>query len=181
MKKLEFQRKIKVSRKPVIVDLWAPWCKPCKAMEPTFKEVSAKYAGKVEVLKINADESTDVLQELHVMGIPTVIGFLDGKEIVRKTGYQTAGGLEAMFEAAMSGQKPAVMPPAPIDRLICTLLGAAILVGGWFITHSFIPVVLGAIVVFTGYYDRCPVFKAISAQFKKRSQPAAKDPQGEEQ
>jgi Thioredoxin domain-containing protein len=175
MKKLEFQRKIKVSRKPVIVDLWAPWCKPCKAMEPGFKEVAAKYTGKVEVLKINADESTEVLQELHVMGIPTVIGFLDGKEIVRKTGYQSAGGLEAMFEAAISGQKPAVMPPAPIDRLIRTLLGAAIIIAGWFITHSFIPVVLGAIVVFTGYYDRCPVFKAVSAQLKKRFQHSAKE------
>lgn len=181
MKKLEFQRKIKVSRKPVIVDLWAPWCKPCKAMEPAFKEVSAKYADKVEVLKINADESTEVLQELHVMGIPTVIGFLDGKEIVRKNGYQSASGLEAMFEAAISGQKPAVMPPAPIDRLVRSLLGAAIIIAGWFITQSFIPVILGAVVVFTGFYDRCPVFKAISARFTKHSQPATKDPRSEEQ
>jgi len=64
MKKLEFERKIRNNPRPIIVDLWAPWCTPCKAMAPAFKQVSQNYNGKVDVLKINADESPDVLKAL---------------------------------------------------------------------------------------------------------------------
>ena len=164
MKKLEFQHKINTSRKPIVVDLWAPWCKPCKAMEPVFKEVSAKYSEKVEIVKINADESADVLQFLHVMSIPTVIGFSSGNEIVRRTGYQTNSGLEVIFDAAINGQKPTVMPLAPISRLLRSLAGIAALIIGWYSGKSIALFIIGGVLVFSAFYDRCPIYRAIKTK-----------------
>ena len=166
MKKLEFERKIRNNPRPVIVDLWAPWCTPCKAMAPAFKQVSQNYNGKVDVLKINADESPDVLKALNVMSIPTVLGFSGGNEIMRRTGVQTQGMLEFFFESTLKGEKPAIMPPAPATRLIRTILGLAVLLVGWLVYHSVPIIVLGGLVVFSGYYDRCPIMRALIPRVK---------------
>lgn len=174
MKKLEFQRKIENNPRPIIVDLWAPWCSPCKAMAPGFKEVSQKYSGQVDVLKINADDSPDVMKELGVMSIPTVIGFVKGEEILRRTGMQTQGMLEFFFEATLSEKKPAIMPPAPATRLIRTILGLSVAALGWFVGHSILIAIAGGIIVFSGYYDRCPIFRAIAPRIKLLFQPSKK-------
>jgi thioredoxin 1 len=166
MKKLEFQRKIKYNPRPIIVDLWAPWCSPCKAMAPGFKEVSQKYQGQVDVLKINVDESPEVMKELGVMSIPTVIGFAKGEEILRRTGMQTQGMLDFFFEATLSEKKPAIMPPAPAARIFRTLLGLTAAALGWFMWDSIWIVIAGGIIVFSGFYDRCPIFRAIAPRIK---------------
>jgi thioredoxin len=167
MKRLDFQRKLKTSPRPIIVDLWAPWCKPCRAMEPAFKQVQMKYTGQVDVLKINADESAEVLKFLGVMSIPTVIGFADGKEILRRTGMQSADALDIFFDATLHQHKPVVMPPAPIDRLIRSLIGTALIIIGWFTGHSIILIVLGAVFLFSAFYDRCPIYRAVSMRVKE--------------
>lgn len=66
-------------------------------MEPVFRQVSTKYADKVDVLKINADESQKGLNTLEVMSIPTVIAFTIGDEIVHRTGLQSAYALDVIF------------------------------------------------------------------------------------
>jgi thioredoxin len=162
MKNAEFRRRLQANPNPVIVDLWAPWCGPCRAMEPAFKQVSSKYKSQVDVLKINADESPDVLKALGVMGIPTVIGFAGGKEILRRTGMQSASTLEIMFDSTLHQRKPAVMPPAPIDRLIRSGAGLALIVIGWFTGQSILLMALGGVLLFSAFYDRCPIFKAIA-------------------
>lgn len=166
MKNALFQKKIQASKKPVIVDLWAPWCRPCRAMEPAFKQVTEKYAGKVEVLKINADEAPDVLKSLGVMSIPTVIAFSGGKEVLRRTGMQPAEALDMLFDAALNNRKPDILPPAPLDRVIRSIAGGAVLIfaavngfNGWLIA-------LGAILLFSAFYDRCPIFKAVFPKVK---------------
>jgi thioredoxin 1 len=166
MKKFEFQRKIKNNLKPIIVDLWAPWCAPCRAMEPAYKQTSQKYNGRVDVLKINADESPDVMKKLGVMSIPTVIGFANGEEILRRSGMQTQSMLDFFFDATLNQKKLAIMPPAPAIRVIRTILGLSLLIVGWFLNRSIILMVLGAVVIFSGYYDRCPIFKAFAPRFK---------------
>jgi thioredoxin len=166
MKTVEFQRKLKTSPRPIIVDLWAPWCKPCRAMEPAFKQVSTKYAGQVDVLKINADESPDVLKTLGVMSIPTVIGFANGKEILRRSGMQSADTLEIIFDAALYQRKPVVMPPTPIGRLIRSVGGLALIVGGWLTGRSILLIVLGAVLLFSAFYDRCPIYRAVATRVK---------------
>jgi len=166
MKNLEFKRKIKTNIRPVVVDLWAPWCTPCKVMAPAFKEVSQNYNGKVDILKINADESPDVMKELQVMSIPTVIGFSNGTEILRRSGMQTAGMLDIFFQATLNGIKPAIMPPAPAARIFRTIIGLGVVLLGWFTSQSILIMVLGGLIIFSGYYDRCPIFKAIFPRIK---------------
>jgi thioredoxin 1 len=167
MKTLEFQRKIKTSPRPIIVDLWAPWCKPCRAMEPAFKQTSTKYTGQVDVLKINADESPDVLKSLGVMSIPTVIGFANGKEILRRTGMQSADTLDIIFDATLHQRKPVVMPPTPVGRLIRSVGGLALILIGWFAAgRSILLIALGAVLLFSAFYDRCPIYRAVATRVK---------------
>ncbi len=169
----EFQKLITENPRALIVDLWAPWCGPCRAMEPAFKQVSQKYAGQVDVVKINADESPDVLKSLGVMGIPTVIGFAAGKEILRRTGMQSAEALDLLFDAALNQRKPAIMPPAPIDRLTRSIGGLALIILGWVTWQSILIMAVGAVLLFSAFYDRCPIYRAvvprISAWFQKRT------------
>jgi thioredoxin 1 len=161
MKNVEFQKRLAQNSKPVIVDLWAPWCAPCRAMEPAFKQISQKYRDQVDVLKINADESPEVLKALGVMGIPTVVGFAGGKEILRRVGMQSAEGLDILFDATLHQRKPAINPPAPIDRLIRSVVGLALLALGWFWGQSLLIMAIGGILLFSAFYDRCPIYKAI--------------------
>lgn len=161
MKNSEFQRRLLKNQKPVIVDLWAPWCAPCRAMEPAFKQTSQKYTDQVDVLKINADESPEVLKALGVMGIPTVVGFAGGKEILRRTGMQSAGALDILFDATLHQRKPMIIPPAPIDRLIRSGAGLAFIALGYFSGQSILLMVIGGVLLFSAFYDRCPIYRAI--------------------
>jgi thioredoxin len=162
MKKAEFFSRLKRNPHPVVVDLWAPWCGPCRAMEPAFKEISKKYDGKVDVWKINADDSQDVLKALGVRAIPTVIGFAKEKEILRRTGMQSSKALDTLFEAALNERKPAVMPLAPLDRILRVGAGLALATLGWYYGNSWILYAIGAVLLFSAVYDRCPIYKMIA-------------------
>jgi thioredoxin 1 len=101
MNQAEFQNCLGSNTKLIIVDLWAPWCGPCRAMEIAFNQISQKYLGQVDVLKINADESPEVLRNLGVLGIPTVIGFFKEKEVILRTGLQSPETLDIIFDAIL--------------------------------------------------------------------------------
>ena len=75
----DFEAQVLKSEIPVMVDLWAPWCGPCKALEPTIEEISNEYEGKLKVVKVNIDESPNVATQYQVMSIPTLLIFKDGK------------------------------------------------------------------------------------------------------
>ncbi len=162
MKPEAFFVKLKSNPRPVIVDLWAPWCGPCRVMEPAFKQVSLKYKNQVDVWKINADESPDVLKALHVMGIPTTIGFAQGTEIVRKTGVQSVESLDIIFDATLHQRSGIILPPAPIDRWLRSIIGLLLIIMGWSLFHSLILPAIGAVVLFSAFYDRCPIFRAVA-------------------
>ena len=161
MNQIKFSNYLKENSKPVIVDLWVPWCAPCRAMEPAFKQTSQKYAGQVDVLKINADESPEVLQALGVMGIPTVVGFANGKEIVRRTGRQSAKALDIIFDATLHQRKPAVIPPSLPDRVFRSGIGLVLITFGWFSSQSILLMAVGGVLLFSAFYDRCPIYRAI--------------------
>ena len=162
----EFKNKIKRNHKPMVVDFWAPWCTPCKVMKPALSQIEKQYSGKVEILKINIDESAEIAKELRVMSIPTLIGFADGKEIIRRAGVQTQNMLEAFFDATHKGEKPAIMPQAPGTRLWRTVLGMGILVAGWILDRSIWIMILGGLVVFSAFYDRCPIMRMVIPKLK---------------
>jgi thioredoxin len=161
MNNSEFQKRLVENSKPMMVDLWAPWCAPCRAMEPAFKQISQKYNDQVDVLKINTDESPEVLKALGVMGIPTVVGFAYGKEIVRRTGMQSTEALDILFDSTLHQRKPTIIPPAPIDRLIRSGAGLAFLALGWSFGQSILLIGIGGVLLFSAFYDRCPMYKAI--------------------
>lgn len=69
-----------------LLDLWAPWCVPCKMMEPIIKELEEELKGRVDVVKINVDENNEEASKYGVMSIPTYIVIKDNKEVGRKVG-----------------------------------------------------------------------------------------------
>ena len=80
------QTLIKKSPLPVVVDVWAPWCGPCRSFAPTFESLSTAYAGKVVFVKLNSDENQQAAGQLQVRGIPTIVVFKNGSEVARQSG-----------------------------------------------------------------------------------------------
>ncbi len=82
----EFDRVIAGSAMPVLVDLWAPWCGPCRAVAPALEALAVDLAGSLRIIKVNVDEAPEVSARLGVQGIPTMLLFRDGAEIARQVG-----------------------------------------------------------------------------------------------
>jgi thioredoxin 1 len=78
---------------PVLVDFWAEWCAPCRAIAPILEEIAAEKTGKLEVVKLNADEHPDVVQRLGILSIPTLILFANGEERARVVGARAKEAL----------------------------------------------------------------------------------------
>ena len=166
MNPTEFEQKALAAGKAVVVDLWAPWCAPCRATKPILEKLAVEYAGRVEFLPVNADESPEVLRQYRVLGIPTVLAFLNGKLAGRVTGAQPESGYRLLFEALASGA-PVRLPMASFDRLLRLGTGALLVVAGGF-AGSWLLAGLGALVAFLGIYDRCPVWAALTRAFRRK-------------
>ncbi len=78
---------------PVVVDFWAPWCGPCRAMAPAFEQAAGELAGKARFVKVNVDEQQALASRHGVRAIPTLILFRGGAEVKRHSGALDAGTL----------------------------------------------------------------------------------------
>lgn len=96
-----FDREVLQSEIPVIVDFWATWCAPCKAIAPLVDAVADEYVGKVKVGKVNVDENQATPAKFNVRGIPTLILFKGGVVVEQIVGAVPKSQLEAMIAKAL--------------------------------------------------------------------------------
>lgn len=166
MKIIEFRNELQKSKTPVVVEFWAGWCRPCKAMAPGLKTVSQEMTGRVRLWKINADENPDILRELKVMGIPTMIGYQSGREIARRTGALGVDGIRTFFEAVEKGETPKKTLTS-FDRWMRLLVAAVLIFLGSYNGWQVWLIVVGAVVLFSAVYDRCPIYRAVTAKLRE--------------
>jgi len=84
------------STEPILVDFWAPWCGPCRAMSPAVEAAAEKLNGDAKVYKLNVDDNPAVPPRFNLRGIPTLILFKDGREANRLVGLSTREQIEAL-------------------------------------------------------------------------------------
>lgn len=92
-----FSMEVEQSPLPVLVDVWAPWCAPCRIVAPVIEELASELAGRVRVAKLNSDENPETASRFDVRGIPTLLLLKDGRELTRLVGaYPKANILRAI-------------------------------------------------------------------------------------
>jgi len=86
---------------PVLVDLWAPWCGPCRTISPLVERAAERYAGHLKVAKVNVDDAPGISGRFGVQGIPTLLVLRNGRAVARQVGALSEGALDAWLRNAM--------------------------------------------------------------------------------
>ncbi len=93
----EFQAEVLDSDTPVVVDFWAEWCAPCRAIAPIVKELADEYDGRVKIVKMNVDESPQTPGTYGVRAIPTILAFQNGQVVEQLQGARPKSAFEEMI------------------------------------------------------------------------------------
>jgi thioredoxin 1 len=95
-----FEEMVLHNDKPVVVDFWAVWCGPCRMVAPEMEKLAAKYAGSIDVVKVDVDANPGLQQAFNVMSIPTIAFFQPGKQPQGVVGFRPLEQLEQQFGLA---------------------------------------------------------------------------------
>ncbi|MFL5260768.1 MAG: thioredoxin [Hyphomicrobiales bacterium] len=96
-----FESDVLKSEKPVVVDFWAEWCGPCKAIGPALEEIATALGEKIKVVKLNIDENPRVPSQYGIRGIPTLMVFKGGQVAATKVGAAPKGAIQSWIEQSI--------------------------------------------------------------------------------
>lgn len=101
-----FSRVVTASPIPVLVDIWAPWCGPCRAVSPALEHLAQGFAGKIKLVKVNADEAPGISALFEVRAIPTLLVMLGDKVLARQTGAAPEPQLRSWLQEVIVSEPP---------------------------------------------------------------------------
>ena len=96
-----FSEVVEMSSTPVLLDLWAPWCGPCRQVSPALEQLAGKFAGRIKLVKVNVDESPRTAMRFDVKGIPTLMIFKGDRILSRQTGAAPEPRLREWLESVL--------------------------------------------------------------------------------
>lgn len=94
-----FEEEVLQSQQPVLVDYWAPWCGPCRALGPIVDQTAESYAGRLKVAKLNVDENRTIAAKYGIRAIPTLMLFRNGEPVAQHTGALTRAELDDFLQS----------------------------------------------------------------------------------
>jgi thioredoxin 1 len=96
-----FEKQVLESKIPVLVDFWAPWCRPCLMAAPVLEELAKEYANKITFAKLDVDQSAQTAAKYNIMAIPNLIIFKEGKPVSQIVGYKPKEELKRDLDAVL--------------------------------------------------------------------------------